>query len=60
MAVLDYLTKLKRGLALAHGAHFLYDFSINVSYLILYQWTKSQCHTLSPSRYIKQNLLLTS
>ena len=43
MAVLGCLAKLKRGLKLAFGAHFLYDFSIkNVPYLILYQWTKFQ------------------
>ena len=28
MAVLGYLVKLKRGLGLAFGAHFLHDFSI--------------------------------
>ena len=27
MAVLGYLAKLKRGLGLAFGAHFLHDFS---------------------------------
>ena len=30
MAVLGYLAKLKRGLALAFGAHFLHDFSIKM------------------------------
>ena len=30
MAVLGYLTKLKRGLGLAFGAHFLLDFSIKM------------------------------
>ena len=30
MTVLDYLPKLKRGLGLAFGAHFLYDFSIKI------------------------------
>ena len=41
MAVLGYLAKLKSSLGLPFGAHFLHDFSIkNVSYLILYQWTK--------------------
>ena len=61
MAVLGYLPKLKEGLGLAFGAHFLHDFSIkNVLYLILYQWTKFQCHTFFPSQDIKQNVLLTS
>ena len=32
----------------------------NVPYLILYQWTKFQCHTLLLSQYIKQNVLLSS
>ena len=36
MAALGNLPKLKRGLVLAFGAHFLHDFSIkNVPYLIL-------------------------
>ena len=30
MAVLGYLAKLKRGLGLAFGAHFLHDFSIKI------------------------------
>ena len=30
MAVLDYLTKLKRGLGLASGAHFLHDILIKM------------------------------
>ena len=62
MAVLVYLAKLKRGLGLTFGAHFLYDFSIeiNAPYLILYQWAKFQCHILLLSQDIKQNVLLTS
>ena len=32
----------------------------NVPYLILYQWTKFQCHTFFPSQDIKQNKLLSS
>ena len=32
----------------------------NVPYLILYQWTKFQCHTFFPSQDIKQNVLLSS
>ena len=57
MAVLDYLSKLKRGLGLAFGAYFLHK---NVSYLILYLWTKFQCHTFFLSEDIKQNVLLSS
>ena len=61
MAVSGYLAKLKRGLGLAFGAHFVLDFSIkNVPYLLLYQQTKFQCHTLFLSQDIKQNLLLSS
>ena len=45
MAVLDYLPKLKKGLGQAFGSHFLHDFSIKIFLvLILYQWTKFQCH----------------
>ena len=47
MAVLGYLAKLKRGLGLAFGVHFLHDFSTKkVSYIILYQWTKFPCHNV--------------
>ena len=61
MADLSYLAKLKRGLGPAFGAHFLYDFFLkNVLSLILYQWTKFQCHTLFLSQDIKQNVLLSS
>ena len=60
MAVLGYLAKLKRGLGLAFGAYFLHDLSINIPYLILYRWTKFQCHILLLSEDIKQNVLLSS
>ena len=61
MAVWGYLPKLKRGLRLAFGAHFLYDYgNKNISYLMHYQWTKFQCHTFFPSQDIKQNVLLSS
>ena len=61
MALLGYLAKLKRGLGLAFGADFLYDFSIkNVPYLIPYEWTKFQYHNLFLSQDIKQNVLMTS
>ena len=60
MAVLGYLPKLKGGLGLAFGAHFLHDFHKNVFCLILYQQTKFHCHTSFPSQGIKQNVLLSS
>ena len=61
MAVLGYLPKLKRGLALASRAHFSASFyNTNVPYLILYQWTKFQSDTFFPSQDIKQNVLLSS
>ena len=59
MAVLSHLPKLKWGLGLTFGAHFLRDF-LNVPNLILYQWKKFQCYTFFPSQDIKQNVLLTS
>ena len=52
-AVLGYLSKIKGGLGLAFGAHFLHDFS----YLMLYQRAKFQCHTSFPSQDIKRNVL---
>ena len=33
MAVLGYSPNLKRGLGLAFGAHFLYDFSIKIFFI---------------------------
>ena len=63
MAALRYLTKLKGGLGIALGEHFLHDFSKKMSkcpYLILSLWTKFQCHTFFPSQDIKQNVLLSS
>ena len=59
MAVMGYLPKLKLGLGLAFGAHFLHDFSMKVfPYLKLHQWTKFQCHIFFPSQDIKQNVIL--
>ena len=58
MPVLGYLPKLIRGLELAFGAHFLHGFfHANAPCLILYQFTKFQCHIFFPSQDIKQNLL---
>ena len=58
MTVLGYLAKLKRGLLLVHI--FCMIFRENVSYLILYQWTKFQWHTFFLSQDIKQDVLLSS
>ena len=33
MAVLGYLPKLKRGLGLAFGAHFVHDFAIKMVFI---------------------------
>ena len=61
MVFLSYLLKSKRGLGLAFGAHFLHGFlHKTVSYLILYQWIKCQCHNLFLSQDIKRNVLLSS
>ena len=54
-------TKMKKG----SGRNFWCPFSAwffhkSVFYLILYQWTRFQCHTFFPSQYIKQNVLLRS
>ena len=57
MAVLGCLAKLKRGLGLAFVVHFLHDFSMIVPYLIHYQSTKFQCHTLFLSQDSKQNFI---
>ena len=58
MAVLGYIPTVKRGLTLAFGVPFLYDFSIkNVFYCRLYQLTKFQCHIFFPSKDIKQNVI---
>ena len=54
------LTKIKEGLGPAFGAFSSWLFHENVPYLILYQWTKFQCHTFFPSQDIKQNVLLSS
>ena len=50
MAVLGYLPKLKRGLGLAFGAHFLHDFPIkmdmdkdSMSYLFSFSRYQAKC-----------------
>ena len=61
MTVLSYLAKLKRGVGLAFGAHFVHDFSMKM-FLIEFpiNGAKFQCHTLFLSQDIKQNVLLSS
>ena len=61
MAFWGLFTKVKKG----YGNSLWYTFSAlfsnkNVSYLILYQWTKFQCHTFFPSYDTKKNVLLSS
>ena len=61
MAVLAYLVKLKKGLGLAFGAHFLHDFPIKM--LLISHSNNGQSFKVIPffpSQDIKQNLLLSS
>ena len=58
IAVLGYLTKLKRDLGLAFGAHFLMIFMYKRSLFNSLSVKKIQCHTLFLSQ--KQNVLLIS
>ena len=60
MAVLGYLPKLKRGLRLAFGSHFLYDFSIKMFYI--YYPINGQSFNVNffSSQNIKQIVLLSS
>ena len=52
MAVSNYLAKLKRGLGLAFGAHFMHDFSLKMSLFNSLSMDKvSMLHLLSFSRY---------
>ena len=54
-------TKIKKGSRTSSWCTFsALFFYKNVSYLMLYQWTKFQCHTFLPSQDIKQNKLLRS
>ena len=58
MVVLGYLAKLKRGLGLVFGAHFLHDFSIQM-FLIQYSINGQSFNVIVfPSQDIKQNVLL--
>ena len=54
-------TKIKKVPGTSFWCTFLaWFFHKNVPYLILYQWTKFQCHSFFPSQDIKQNVLLSS
>ena len=54
-------TKIKKGSGTSFWCTFsAWFFHGNVPYLILYQWTKFQCHTFFTSEDIKQNVLLNS
>ena len=51
--------KLKGGVGLAFGAHFLHDFSIkNIFYLTLYQRAKFQHHASFPSQDVKKKCVI--
>ena len=61
MAVLCYLSKLKRESGTGFGAYFLHDFfHKNIGYLILHQLSKFQYHTFFPYQDIKVNVSITS
>ena len=60
MALLGYLSNLKRVLGLAFAARFLRDFSIKYSLLNTLPLDKVQCLILFSSQDIRQNVLLSS
>ena len=60
MTVLGYLPKLKLGLVLDFGAHFLHDFCRKIFLFNTALMYKFQSHTLFPSHDVKQNLWLSS
>ena len=54
-------TKFKKGSGTSFWCTFLHDFRIrNGLYLIVYHWTKFQCHTFFLSQDVKQNVSLSS
>ena len=54
-------SKIKKGSGASFWCIFIeWFFHKSVSYLILYEWTKFQCHTLFVSQDIKQVVLLSS
>ena len=61
MAVLGYLPKLKRGLLLAFGAHFVHYFLMKM-FLIQYSINGQSFNIIPffPSQDIKLNVLLSS
>ena len=59
MTVLGYLKKLKNGLALVFGAHFLHDFFIKCSIFNKLLMGKVSMLYLFSSQDIKQNVLLS-
>ena len=59
MAVFGYLPKLKRGLRLAFGAHFLYGFSIKILFNTL-SVDKVSMPYFFPFQDIKQKVLFSS
>ena len=59
MAVLGYLAKLKKGLGVAFGAHFLHDFSIKSSLFSSSSMDKVSMSHLIFFQDIKQNMLLS-
>ena len=63
MDVSCYLPKLKRGLGLAFGVHFLHDCSIEMFFISLFNtlsMDKISMSYLFPSQDIKQNAFLSS
>ena len=52
------ITKLKRGLELAFGEHFLHGSLYECSLFNTHQLTKFQCHIFFTSQDLKQNVLL--
>ena len=61
MAVLRLLPKVKRGMGLAFGAHFLHDFSKKCALFNTLSMDKVfQCHTFFLSQAVKQNVLSSS
>ena len=60
MPVLGYLPKLKRGLELVFGAHFLHGFFMQMLLINTLSIDKVSKLFFFPSQDIKQNLLLSS
>ena len=55
------ITKMKKQSGTSFWCPFpAWFFHKNILYLILYQWTRFQCHNFFPSQDLKQNVLLSS